>query len=185
MYYNLKYMRFSRAFSIIEMIVVLAIVAALAGVLVVNFRASSRNASARHQVANKILSDIRAMQSRALAGSTVESGIVCGFGAHYVNEKTYLLFARPILSGLWCEDDSRSKTYYSGDDEIIDTVMLGNANMIFLSSFSDIYFEIPYSTTYIDGATSSVIEIAPVGESESSSITSITVYNSGRIDINN
>lgn len=162
----------------------MAIIASFSGILVYNFRSSSSNATARNQSANIVSADIRRMQSMALAGSSYQGLPTCGFGVHYVDVRTYLLFARPYATP--CD----TGLYNAAGDRIIEQKQLSNTRLMIKSSFFDIFFAPPHPTTYIGGSSSSsqppsVIEIVLQQGAGSGTGTKISVYTSGKIDTTN
>ncbi|MFH1769449.1 MAG: prepilin-type N-terminal cleavage/methylation domain-containing protein [Parcubacteria group bacterium] len=140
--------RLNSGFSMMELIIVMAIIAIISTLMIVNFRGASRTKTAQKQIASIVLSDIRKMQSFALAGSQYDGNSVCGYGIHYEDQQTYVLYAgRP--DGNDCSFADRN--YESGWDYIVDTEKLKNNNIEFEDSFFDIFFESPHPITYIDG----------------------------------
>ena len=174
-----------RGFTLIEVATVMAIISILSGMLIVNFRGSGTGDNARNQTASVVLSDVRRMQTSALAGSTYFGKDVCGFGIHWEDTAHYLLFAHPVV------DTSCSAPYERKYDEavdiIIETKALINPNMEFYLPFADIYFEPPDPTTWIAGSKlpeetrSSRITIVAKGTSDP--FTTIEVHTSGRVDV--
>lgn len=168
----------NRGFSLIEMIVVLAVVAVLGTMLVLNFRASSTNTAARRQTAFIVTSDIRRMQSMALSGSGSAGIPACGFGIHYADPTTYLIFVH-VLGTASCG----AKTYEAGD-LVMDRTTLQNPSMAFKTAFDDVYFEVPFAKTYLGGSAELegvvAIEIVVAGQASG---TLLSVHQSGRIDV--
>lgn len=136
-------------FTLVELVIVVAIIGVLSATLLFNFRSTQTGASARAQVANVLISDIRDMQSRALSGSNPSGVLVCGYGIHYINATTYVLFARPVSGGTPCAADARPKTYQVGDLVLAEKNLL-NPQMVFANAFADVYYEIPSAKGYIN-----------------------------------
>ncbi len=181
----------NRGFSLIEMLVVTALISTFSVVLILNFRASSTNQAARTQTASVFLSEIRNAQSSALSGSRYQGSLVCGYGIHYVDATSYYIYAKPVPTLPSGPCSSVSTRNYQSGDPIIKTNALINVNMEIRSSFYDIFFEPPDPKTYInnDSALSgspAIITIQLKGQvsCDSSSCTQITVYPSGKIDTN-
>lgn len=176
-------------FSIIELMIVTAIVSTFSVVLILNFRASSTNQTARTQTASVVLSEIRNAQSSALSGSQYQGKSVCGYGVHYVDATSYYIYAKPVPVPNPCS--SFSTRNYVASDIIVKNDALTNSNMKFNSSFQDIYFEPPNPKTYIDNdfslGKSTAIVIQPTNQADCSQkpCTQITVFTSGQIDITN
>ena len=166
-------------FSLVELIVVMTIVAVLSTTLLLNFRVSATSATARRQTAQIVIGNIRRAQSMAIVGSSA----VCGYGIHLVSPTSYIIYTRPLSAGA-CRSDLASRNYDSAGDSIVTAYSLSNPNMAFVGpAFSDIYFELPEPKTYIGNNSlpnvSTAISIAPTGKPS----TTITVYTSGKIDI--
>lgn len=172
-----------KGFTLIEMMIVMVIVAMLSSVLIVNFRSGATGIRGRSQAAAVVSSDLRRIQSMALAGSSWQSASMCGFGLHYVDSRSYLLFARPNDPGTPCIDDARPKRYRSGDVVIESKSVLG-APLSFEDAFPDVYYQIPYGRVYLDGAmTPGAADIGIMGNG--SEVTHVIADTSGKIDIQN
>lgn len=174
----------------VELLVVIAIIATLSVAMILNFRVSAKNKTARTQTASIIISDIRRAQSMALSGSRYQNNIVCGYGVHYVDSVTYLIYAKALPSGGGCASVP-TRNYNSAGDFLIETRKIINPSMAIRSSFYDIFFEPPNPKTYInnDPSLTSVFSPATIsiqlkGQSNCAqqSCTNISVYTSGELD---
>ena len=143
-----KILKSGAGFTLVEVLVVTAIIATLSVALFFNFGTTARNRTARSQVASVIVSDIRRAQSMALSGARFGGNIFCGYGIHYVDNITYILYAGSNEGLPQCQ--SANHNYQSGIDTVVETKKLVNQNMEFRSSFSDIFFESPDPKTYIN-----------------------------------
>lgn len=139
-------------FTLVEVLVVTAIIATLSVALYFNFGTTARNRTARSQVASVIVSDIRRAQSMALSGARFNGNVFCGYGIHYVDHITYLLYAGADEGLPQCQ--SANHNYQAGTDSVVQTQKLINPNMEFRSGFSDIFFESPDPKTYINNSAS-------------------------------
>src|SRR3989344_2286149 len=177
--------------SVIELVVICAIIATFSVVLILNFKSSPKTKIARNQIAAVIVSDIRRMQSSALAGSRYQGGAVCGYGIHYINKTSYLLYAG-VLDGGITSCINTNHNYQAGTDYLVETKNITNLNMEIRSAFSDVFFESPDPKTYINN--NSLLSGSPITISvqlknqqncAQQSCTQITVYPSGKIDLAN
>ncbi len=142
----------NNGFTLVEVLVVTAIIATLSVALFFNFGTTARNRTARSQVASIIVSDIRHAQSMALSGTRFNGNIFCGYGIHYVDHTTYLLYAGVDEGLARCQDANHN--YQAGIDSVVQTQKLINQNMELRSSFLDIFFESPDPKTYINNSAS-------------------------------
>jgi type II secretory pathway pseudopilin PulG len=202
---NKKERGVSEGFTLIEIVIVSTIIIIISGIMFANFRVSSKNTAARHQVSATIVADIRKTQSWALAGTTSGGLDVCGYGINYTGDgKTYIIFKKTAAC---------APKKFQGDS-VIETKIVANINFVLGWSqqsgvYSDIYFEPPDPKTYIDGKTLEINEaediaeicVRPVGNfcnniadcgrtdigapADCSETTKISVGASGRINVTN
>ncbi len=177
-------------FTLIELLVVTSIVSTLSVVLVLNFRSSATNKTARIQTTYAVSSDIRRAEYSTLSGSRFQGNIVCGYGVHYVSPVSYLLYAKAVPNNKPCSDIT-TRNYKASSDYVVDTKKLINLNMKFGSSFEDIFFESPYPMVYINDDASLnkspqqiQIQLNGAAACDSQTCTIISVYTSGKLDIN-
>jgi len=178
-------------FSVIELLVICAIIATFSVVLILNFRSSPKTRVARNQVATIIISDIRRVQSMAVAGSRYQGNVVCGYGIEYVSNVSYRLYTKPVPFAGPCSSVP-TRNYDPAVDRIVETKNLTNSNMEIRSAFSDIFFEPPDPKTYINNnpalnGPTTVISIQLKGQTNcgGQSCTQITIYPSGQINLAN
>ena len=119
--------RFRAGFTLIELSVVMGIIVLLLGVVFYNFRTSAKTKSARHQIALELLSNIRRAQSMALAGSSYNDQIVCGFGVYFTNTTNYLIYAQKPVSGT-CVNVNYAYSIAGNSSWVIDRVIVKNSN---------------------------------------------------------
>ncbi len=148
----IQIMKSNKGFSLVEVLVVTAIIAILSVALFFNFGTTARNRTARSQVASVVVSDIRRAQSMALAGTRFSGNAVCGYGVHYFSSVSYYIYAKAAPVGGCSTVPTRN--YQAGFDSVVQTQKLVNQNMEFRSSFSDIFFESPNPKTYINNSAS-------------------------------
>jgi prepilin-type N-terminal cleavage/methylation domain-containing protein len=176
-------------FTLVEVLVATAIIAILSVALLFNFGNTARNRTARSQVASVVVSDIRRAQSMALSGARFGGNAVCGYGIHYVNHTSYLLYAGANEGLPRCQDANHN--YQTGVDSLVENRALINSNMEFRSSFSDIFFEPPDPKTYINNSASltdppATIVIQRTGQTACGipqTCAQIDVYTSGQINL--
>ncbi len=180
--------RSDNGFTLVEVLVVTAIIATLSVALFFNFGTTARNRTARVQVASVIVSDIRRAQSMALAGTRFNGNVFCGYGIHYVDHVTYLIYAGANEGLPMCQNANHN--YQTGIDSVVQTQKLINQNMEFRSSFSDIFFESPDPKTYINNSAlltdpQVTINVQRVGQANcgGQSCTKIEIYTSGQINL--
>lgn len=180
----------SRGFSIIEVLVMSAIVATFSVALILNFRSSPKNSVARNQVASIIVSDIRRAQSLATSGARFQANIVCGYGVHYINQNSYSIYTKSVPSLNPCS--SIVNHNYQIGDPIIETKIISNSNMEMRSAFLDIFYEPPNPKVYINNNSaingpSTSIYIQLKGQQNCSTVpcAQITIFPSGQINLTN
>lgn len=178
----------NRGFTIIELLVISAIIATFSVVLILNFRSSPTSKTARVQTASVVLSDIRRAQSLALSGSRYQGNLVCGYGFHYVNPTSYFIYVKTVPVSGPCSSVA-THNYQSGDP-ITENKILINTNMEFRSSFNDIFFEPPDPKTYINNKSSLnippatlTIQLKNQNNCAQNTCTEINVFTSGQIDL--
>ncbi len=171
-------------FTLIEMLVVVALVGIFSTLLLLNLRGFSTNTIVLERTALVVISDIRRAQSLSIAGVSFQGSPVCGYGIHYIDANTYLIYAggENICS-------SSNKNYQSGNDLSYQQVKVAEKNVEFKSSFQDLFFVPPDPKTYIDNsfslsASPLTISIGFKGYSCPAYCKTISVFPSGKIDLN-
>ncbi|MEK7151649.1 MAG: type II secretion system protein [Patescibacteria group bacterium] len=180
----------SRGFSLIEVLVMSAIVATFSVALILNFRSSPKSGVARNQVASIIVSDIRRAQSLATSGARFQGNIVCGYGVHYVNQNSYLIYAKSVPSPSSCS--SISNYNYQIGNPIIETKYISNSNMEMRSAFLDVFYEPPNPRVYINNnsaingsPTSIYIQLKGQQNCSTAPCAQISIFPSGQINLTN
>lgn len=174
-------------FSLVELLVVSAIIATLSVVFIFNFRGSASNKGAVNQVVAVVVSDIRRAQSMATSAARYNGNLVCGFGLSYIDSTSYRIYAES--SGAACGSQT-TRTYQSGDG-IVENRTLTNPNIQIKASFLDIFFEPPDPKLAINGnvsltnsPTQTTITIGPKGSTCGGGVcTNIVVNTSGAINV--
>lgn len=145
-------------FTVLEILIVGAIIAVLSSMLFLNFRSAGNNITARNQTVSAILSDIRRAQSMATSSSiyTDSSNVrhtVCGYGVHYSGRNTdygsfnpsdgttsgnsYIIYGK-LRPGAGesgncptiADSPGYTRDYVPGSDFIIYKAILANINMV-------------------------------------------------------
>src|SRR3989338_14201 len=171
-------------FTIVEMLVVMLLVGIFSAILIANFQGAFTNAVILERAALGVISNIRRAQSLSIAGVAYQSNPVCGYGIHYTNNETYLIYAggENICS-------TSNKNYQSGNDYSYQQVKIIEKNVEFKSSFNDVFFVPPDPKTYINNsfslsASPLAISIGFKGLSCPAYCKTISVFPSGKIDLN-
>jgi len=179
----------AKGFTLIEILIVSAIIATLSVVFILNFRLSAKNKTARLQVASIIVSDLRQAESMSISGSRYQGNIACGFGVHYVDSATYLIYAKSVPMDQPCA--SLATRNYTDGDPIVAAKKVFNPGVEIRSHFNDIFFEPPDPKIYIDNDSSLthapeqiIIQLLGQADCVSQPCTTIQVYTSGELDIN-
>ncbi|MDP2647889.1 MAG: type II secretion system protein [Candidatus Yanofskybacteria bacterium] len=201
--------RFDSGFTLVEMLIVIAISSILTGSLILTFSRARNNLS---QSVSLVVSEIRDTQNKALSGiryqHTSESfgGAVprCGYGitpaANVNNRDRFRIYAGPNALTTNCTgEDTR---FANGTaDKIVRAVSLPDANVEFKDAiagdhFYDVFFVPPQGETFIDniktlGASATNpgrIILGPIGvdcTAEPTKCRLICVYTSGKIELPN
>lgn len=80
-----------RGFTFIELIIVMGMIAVLAGIVTINLF-GSQGKSIRTQVVDTLISDLQSQQTKAMTGVTAGSFVPVGFGI-YFEPNRYVLFS--------------------------------------------------------------------------------------------
>ncbi|TSC91786.1 MAG: hypothetical protein CEN90_250 [Parcubacteria group bacterium Licking1014_17] len=137
-------------FTLVEMITTMAIMTLLMTLIFFNFRDAGKNKSARHQIANKLMADLRQAQSFALAGSPYLGDFMCGYGIHFSDKTVYVMYAKKPMSGS-CAGINRN---FDNGDPVVDTIIISNKNFEVIDPTgnkpADVFYEPPNPTIFID-----------------------------------
>ena len=178
----------NKGFTLVEMLVIVAIMSFLSSTLILNFRASNRSQVALQRAASEIVSEIRRAQTLTVTTSTIQGGIPCGYGIHY-ESSTNSSFIYTYFNSKGGGDCSlvSSRNYLSGDLKIAD-IKFTNSNIELKNSFSDVFFEPPDPITFINNDPDLLlppedIEIGFKNGTCPTDCRTIQIFTSGRIDI--
>lgn len=154
-----------RGFTLIEMMVTVAIIAILSVITLAGYRAGEKR-YVLENTAQRLIADLRKGQNMALAPEASEI-YSPGIGISFDLNNPYYFFFR---------DANKDKKFNSdAGDKIIETVQLSTKiqiNSIFPGSPTDIFFEPPDPTIYINQQTSAsaIITLQPKGADMTKSI---------------
>lgn len=199
--------RFNSGFTLVEMLIVIAISSVLTGSLILTFSRARNNLS---QSVSLVVSEIRDTQNRALSGvryqHTSESfgGAVprCGYGitpaADINNRNRFRIYVGPNATITDCASED-TRFVLATADKIVRDVFLPDANVEFKNAiagdhFYDVFFVPPQGETFIDniknlGASATnpgQIILGPVGidcAAEPARCRLICLYTSGKIEL--
>ncbi len=148
----------SAGFSLIEMLVVIAIMTLIMSISFFSFRETARNKNASNQVARELMSDITNMRSRALSGSALNGMAMCGYGIHFEDTTHYILYAKPPQTGTCPEPGVGDHNYNATTDNIIERKIIRNSSFVVTAGTpalpaqtpKDVLFEPPHPAVYIN-----------------------------------
>lgn len=137
----------NKGFTLIEMLVVLAIIVIITGIVIFNI-GNERQNSALLRSAQKLSLDLRRAQSFALSSKVFKtSGIPCGWGIHFngVGSDSYVIFA-DLATDQNCSDRDFIRAASGSED--FETINLESGITIsnLSGSLSDIVFTPPEPT---------------------------------------
>jgi len=137
---KIKNLKFSSGFTLIEMLVTLAIVTALSA-MVLGYSRKSETTTYLAREGSRIVFELRRAQSQAMLmlQRDSESEKVCGWGIYI--DQTNLPQEQFFLFADLCEtDESNGNGKYDGDEEKTETISLLKGVEIFYSDASSIVF---------------------------------------------
>lgn len=188
---HLTNLKSSRAgFTLIEMLIVMAIVALISGALILNFRESSRTKNTLQRGSLFIASSVRQAQVMSSASTKFSGQTPCGYGFHYDSSQAMPIIFFRQKTGQNC---SQSRLFNpSIDIEHSKARMPDSILEIKAPIFKDIYFQPPDPKTYINNVdpydpsaveTQLLIGFKDRPCSSSPGCKKVTVYPTGRIEI--
>ena len=174
----------SNGFTIIEVLVYVVLVGILSVALLLNLRGAQTNASVLERSAQGIISELRRVQVMTVSGLNFQGNAVCGYGIHYLDKGSYLIYAG---GGATCSTANRN--YQGAVDFSVQTVKILESNVEFKASFNDIFFEPPDPKTFFNNSFSLSSPPLPIrigfkNKNCPSACKTISIFPSGKIDIN-
>ena len=169
-----------RGFTLIEALVAVFIIGVLSTVILLNYRTGQDQASLTRSAA-AFETEIRRTQNLAVASSELEGSIPCGYGLHYIDSRTYSLYAGRLGGAANCQASNHN--FQSGTDSVYQNLKIIEQRAVFKNSFSDIFFEPPDPAAYINDSravgASTAVEICL--ETDLTVCRNLTVDTAGRI----
>lgn len=183
-------------FTLIEMLVVMAVITVLLSLVSFNFRKNATGAAARHQISSVIVADIRLAQSRAIAGTNYSGNAICGYGLHQTGQNSYVIYAG-APQGAVSNCSLANRNYQNGTDFVVENRIIENTNMSvsgqLAGNFYDIFFESPDPKAFVNNNSSLIlaptyadIYIFNAGQTcGATNCTTIKIYTSGLVEVQN
>lgn len=143
-------MRFdlAKGFTLIELLIAFFIIGILSVFILNNFRGGQAEATLTRAIA-MIESDIRRTQNLAIAVKEFAGTIPCGYGIKYKNNRHYQIYVGKRGGATNCQLTNHN--FEPNIDQIYeDDIKIIEKDVVFKNSFSDIFFEPPDPTTYIN-----------------------------------
>lgn len=138
-------------FTLVELVVSIFIVGVLSAAILLNYRIGQSEAFLARAAA-AFETDIRRVQNLSVASSEFEGSIPCGYGLHHLDSRTYRLYVGRLNGAPNCR--SSDHNFQSGADPVYQDKKIIEPRVVFRSVFSDIFFEPPDPTTYINNSRS-------------------------------
>ena len=135
---------FSAGFTLIEMLVVIAIIIIIMGIVIFNVGTERQN-SALLRSAQKLSLDLRRAQSFALSSKVYKTaGVPCGWGLHFngAGSTSYVIFA-DLASSADCSDRDFIRAGNGSEDFEVVNFEAGNTVDSLSNNLSDVIFTPP------------------------------------------
>ena len=171
-------------FTLVEVVVYASIIGLLSVALLLNLRGVQNNKSVLDRATNGVISELRRAQITAISGLNFQGSTVCGYGIHYLDPDTYLIYA-----GGEAVCSTANRNYQGGTDFSVQTVKILESNVEFKGLFNDVFFEPPDPKTFINNSFSLsggplAISIGFKSQSCPTGCKTVNVHPSGKIDSN-
>jgi len=140
---SFKFKIYNLGFTLIELIVVMAIVSSIAALVLAHYR-SGEQVSDLQTYSQKIANVLKQAQSLALSGEEIAGGRPNGYGVYFPDASTYILFADTNGNNNWNSTDSTIQSFTLPERLIIDTIS-GSLPASFL-------FRAPFAEFYLNGS---------------------------------
>ena len=170
----------NKGFTLIEVLVTAFIIGIISTVILLNYRTGQDEASLTRSAA-AFETEIRRAQNLAVASSEFNGLIPCGYGLHYVDNRSFSLYAGGLGGAASCQ--SANHNFQSGTDSVFQSLKIIEQRVVFKSVFSDIFFEPPDPAVYVNDSraagVSTVVELCL--ETDLTVCRNLTVDTAGRI----
>lgn len=173
-----------RGFTIVEILVVTAIIGFLSTSLILNFSRSRINVE---QNTNLVIATIREAQSKTVSSTIYNDYNPCGYGIHYVSPTQIAIYVGPDAATANPSCSTMDKRYDINRDSILLTRTFTDPRVEIKAPFKDIFFLPPDPKTYLDNDASLNgspvnIQIGVTGENCAENCRTITIDPSGKIE---
>ena len=160
----------NKSFSIIELLIVVAIIAIMTTIGIVSF-SNKKQTNTLNQEVQKLVASIRAVQNRAISGEVIDNKIPYCYGlAIDKNNNQYIIF----------NDWDNDKKYDSNEKE--KTNFLDKQNIFESASKRDICFSPPEPIMYADGQDNQIVSIV-IKQAEREQSQTIKINQAGHIHV--
>lgn len=157
-------------FTLIEMLVVIAIIGIVSVSIFLSFRTGQKQYSL-DQSAQRLILNLRRAQSMGMNALKQEGNLVYGYGV-YTNNNSYLIF--------YNLNQSEGTTYVQGTSQILETINLSST--ITLSPLAQsVFFAPPDPKTYINGVFDEN-NLKQFNLTQEGKTRTVKIYGSGRIE---
>lgn len=141
--------RLEQGFTLVEVLVVMAITGFVTVTLLSNFSLSRRNLD---RITNQVVAQIRDVQNRAASSRQYQSTYRCGYGITSGGVSQFSVYVGPDSSTATCSTENRN--YNVGTDTVISTFAIPSDDVEFMEDspgnyFHTIFFEPPDPRTYV------------------------------------
>lgn len=137
----------NKGFTLIEVLVAVFIIGTLSAAMLFSFGKGQEGAMLTRAAA-ALESDIRRAQILAVTSRDFEGSPPCGYGVHYLAQRTYSVYAGKLGGVASCQ--SSDHNYQAGTDSVFEESRIIENKVIFRDVFSDIFFEPPDPVVYIN-----------------------------------
>lgn len=145
-YFNVQMLKcyHEAAFTLIEMIVVIAIIGLISGLVLARYRTGGQVYDLKTYT-EKMVGVLKQAQSLALAGQETEGGQRVGYGVYIFNEHTYYLFADISGDNQWDINDTTLQSFTLPERFVVASAS-GGRSFLFTPPFGAFYLNGDRST---------------------------------------